>query len=272
MLFRESAPAHGDSFSHTVAGLRPWTQYEFSIRAHNPAGHTSSPWAAVTTKQAPPRGLAPPTVRHVKDQPSKVWVAWTPPSEPNGIIQSYRIQRNDVSFSFSFDPAILNYTDEGLLPFSAYRSDFYASKYAGIAWPGVIVFSCCSFFSFAIIACTSEGCVTSAHTNITTLEAPPGSVEPPRVDSFSSTSLDISWSKPLTQNGEATEYMLKLNNEQSYRGTRQSTVLSDLQPHTAYQLLLLACTNGGCTSSTPVSVVTEEAPPTNLPAPTLKVS
>lgn len=122
MLFRELSPAHSESFSYTVTGLRPWTHYEFSIRAHNPAGHTSSPWVTVTTKQAPPLGLAPPTVRHLKDQPSKLWVSWTPPVEPNGVLQSYRIQRNNVSFSFSFDPTVLNYTDEELLPFSTYRS------------------------------------------------------------------------------------------------------------------------------------------------------
>ncbi|TWW67416.1 Usherin Usher syndrome type IIa protein [Takifugu flavidus] len=246
VLFRESSPAHSESFSYTVTGLRPWTRYEFSIRAHNPAGHTSSPWVTVTTKQAPPLGLAPPTVRHLKDQPSKVWVSWTPPVEPNGVLQSYRIQRNNVSFSFSFDPTVLNYTDEELLPFSKY--------------------------SFAIIACTSEGCITSGHTNITTLEAPPASVEPPRVNSFTSTSIDISWNKPLTQNGEVTEYLLKLNNQESYRGTDQNTVLSGLRPHTTYQLILLACTSGGCTTSTPISTVTDEAPPTDLPAPNLKVT
>lgn len=140
----------------------------------------------------------------------------------------------------------------------------------GLVWFFFFV-SCSSFCSFAIIACTSEGCITSAHTTITTLEAPPATVEPPRLDSVSSSSMDISWSKPLTQNGEVTEYMLQLNNEQSYRGTDQNTVLSDLQPHTAYQLVLIACTNGGCTTSTPISALTEEAPPTNLPAPTLKV-
>lgn len=273
MLFRESAPAHRDSFSYTVTGLRPWSQYEFSIRAHNPAGHTSSPWVAVTTKQAPPRGLAPPTVRYIKEQPSKVWVAWTPPSEPNGILQSYRIHRNNVSFSFSFDPTVLNYTDEDLLPFSTYRCVFFCLQ---IRWWCVArhhVFPPAVFsFSFAITACTSEGCITSAHTNITTLEAAPASVEPPTVDSFSSTSMDVSWSKPLTQTGDVTQYTLKLNNQPSYRGTNQNTVLSGLQPHTAYQLVLSACTNGGCTTSTPITVVTEEAPPTNLSAPTLKVN
>lgn len=128
VLFRESSPAHGQSFSYTVTGLQPWTQYEFSVRAHNPAGGTSSPWVTVTTKQAPPRGLAPPTARHLKDQPSKVWVSWTPPLEPNGVLQSYRIQRNNVSFSFSFDPTVLNYTDEDLLPFSTYRYVCFAPE------------------------------------------------------------------------------------------------------------------------------------------------
>lgn len=83
--------------------------------------------------------------------------------------------------------------------------------------------------------------------------------------------MDISWNKPLTQNGEVTEYLLKLNDQESYRGADQNTVLSGLQPHTAYQLILLACTSGGCTISTPISTVTDEAPPTDLPAPHLKV-
>lgn len=97
-------------------------------------------------------------------------------------------------------------------------------------------------------------------------------MEPPTVTSFTSTSMDISWSKPLTQNGEVTEYLLKLNDQESYRGAEQHAVLADLRPHASYQLVLLACTSGGCTASTPVSTVTEEAPPTDLPAPILKVT
>ncbi|XP_039982949.1 usherin [Xiphias gladius] len=246
VLFRESSPQQTDTFSYIVTGLRPWTQYEFSVRTHNPAGHTSSPWVTVTTRQAPPRGLAPPTVNHLQGRPSEVLVSWTPPLEPNGVLQSYRIQRNNVSFSFSFDPTVLSYTDEDLLPFSTY--------------------------SYSVIACTSEGCTTSPHTNITTLEAPPATVEAPTVDTITSNSMNISWSKPLTQNGEVTEYVLKLNNEEVYRGRHINAVLSDLQPHTSYQLVLLACTSGGCTTSGTMSAVTEEAPPTGLAAPTLKVT
>lgn len=123
VLFRESSPHHADTFSYTVTGLRPWTQYEFSVRTHNPAGHTRSPWITVTTRQAPPRGLAAPTVRN--RHPGEVLVSWTPPLEPNGVLQSYRIQKNNVSFSFSFDPTVLSYTDEDVLPFSTYRYCFH---------------------------------------------------------------------------------------------------------------------------------------------------
>lgn len=121
VLFRESAPQEAETFSYTVTGLRPWSQYDFSIQTHNPAGHTQSPWTTVTTRQAPPYGLAPPTVTHIPDHPSKVLVSWTAPVEPNGVLQSYRLKRNNVSFSFSFDPTVLSYSDDDLVPFSDYR-------------------------------------------------------------------------------------------------------------------------------------------------------
>lgn len=73
------------------------------------------------------------------------------------------------------------------------------------------------------------------------------------------------------QNGQVTEYVLKLNNKEAYRGGDLNAALSYLQPHTSYQLVLLACTSGGCTASSSKTVVTEEAPPTHLAAPTLKV-
>ncbi|KAK1891508.1 Usherin, partial [Dissostichus eleginoides] len=250
VLFRESSPQHADSFSYTVTGLRPWTRYEFSVQTHNPAGHTLSPWVTVTTKQASPRGLAPPTVSHLQGQPSKVLVAWSPPLEPNGILQSYRIQRNNVSFSFSFDPTVLSYTDEDLLPFSTY--------------------------SYSIIACTSEGCINSPHTNITTLQAPPATVEAPAVDSITSNtctsggctssdrksvvtgeapptgfspptlkvtgpeSVEVSWSQPEHPNGIITGYELRRDGEVIYVGTETHYHDFTLLPSVEYSYVVRA--------------------------------
>lgn len=131
----------------------------------------------------------------------------------------------------------------------------------------------CFFFSYSysVTACTSEGCITSPQTKITTLEAPPAMVKVPNVDSIASDHINISWGKPPMQNGEVTEYVVKLNNKEAYRGRDLNTALSHLQPHTSYQLVLLVCTRGGCTTSNATIVVTQEAPPTHLAAPTLKV-
>lgn len=273
MLFREPSPQHSDTFSYTAAGLRPWTRYEFSVRAHNPAGFAHSPWLAVTTRQAPPRGLAPPAVSHVRGRPGDLSVSWTPPAEPNGVLQSYRIQRNNVSFSFSFDPTVVSYSDEDLRPFSEYR---YRTPHAVVclgvkharptSQPGPVLLP-----SYRVLACTSEGCIASPETNITTLEAPPDAVDAPTVDAIASDGLNVSWSAPLTENGALTEYVLTLDGREVYSGRGLQTALSELDPHTSYQLLLLACTSGGCTSSASVSAVTQEAPPAHLSAPTLKV-
>lgn len=125
--------------------------------------------------------------------------------------------------------------------------------------------------SYAIVACTSEGCVASPPANITTLEAPPAAVEAPTLRNVTSGGVDVSWSRPATQNGEVTEYVLQLDDREIYRGSELGVALSNLQPHTSYRLLLSACTSGGCTASSAVSVLTEEAPPTGLSAPVLKV-
>ena len=114
-------PGDPSSFSYTVGGLRPWTQYQFGVRAHNHAGHTLSPWVTVTTKQAPPSGLAAPSVTHLVERPNELLVSWAAPLEPNGVLLSYRVQRDGVGFPFSFDPSVTRHHDEDLAPFTAYR-------------------------------------------------------------------------------------------------------------------------------------------------------
>uniref|UniRef100_A0A8C1J3X3 Usherin n=1 Tax=Cyprinus carpio TaxID=7962 RepID=A0A8C1J3X3_CYPCA len=235
-----------NSFSYNMSGLLPWSRYKFRVRVSNAAGYTNSPWLTVQTKQAPPRGLAPPAVSHVEGKPNEVLVAWTPPLEPNGVLLTYRIQRDNVGFHFSFDSSVFNYTDVDLTAYTLY--------------------------SYAVIACTVAGCVTSEPTQIRTLEAAPANVEPPRVSDVTSYSLNVSWSVPSIQNGETVVYILKTGDEEVYRGKQLSAQVFDLQPHVSYILILVACTNGGCTASSPTSVLTREAPPSGMPAPSLKVT
>ncbi|XP_041108645.1 usherin [Polyodon spathula] len=245
ILFTEYS-TEKDTFLYNVTDLKAWTKYEFKIRSWNTAGYTDSSWIMVETKQAQPKGLAAPRVHHLEDNPHNLFITWTPPEEINGVLQYYRLQRDNITFPFSFDTATVNYTDEDLMAYTMY--------------------------SYAIIACTMGGCTTSLPATIRTLETAPSSVGLPKLITISATEINVSWSAPLIQNGEITKYTLLTNGEQRYTGKGLFSLISSLQPYTEYQFILIVCTNGGCTSSPPASARTHEAPPTNMRAPRLKVT
>ncbi|EMP31184.1 Usherin [Chelonia mydas] len=234
------------TFKYNDKGLQPWTRYEYKIRAWNSVGYTDSAWSVAKTSQAAPKGLATPRLTYVSDNPHKVLISWLSPEEPNGVLQSYRLHKNEVLYPFSFDATTFNYMDEDLQPYSVY--------------------------SYAIVACTVGGCSTSEPAKIQTLEAAPALVNPPSLQAISATQINASWSPPQIQNGEITKYILKLSDEEYYVGRGLSRLISNLQPCTQYDFTLVACTNGGCTSSVSQSVLTKEAPPLNMEAPTLRVT
>uniref|UniRef100_A0A8D0L665 Usherin n=1 Tax=Sphenodon punctatus TaxID=8508 RepID=A0A8D0L665_SPHPU len=242
-IFAEYNPG-SSTFIYNDNGLQPWTSYEYKIRAWNSVGYTDSSWSVVETSQAAPKGFAAPKLRNVSV--NKLFISWSSPEEPNGILQSYRLQRNDSLYPFSFDATTVSYTDEDLLPYSMY--------------------------SYAITACTMGGCSTSEPTSIRTLEAAPAIVNPPTLQAVSATQINASWSPPLIQNGEIKKYILKLNDEEYYAGKSLSRPVLNLQPFRQYDFTLIACTNGGCTSSQSQTAWTMEAPPQNLEAPRLLVT
>ncbi|XP_065144388.2 usherin [Paramisgurnus dabryanus] len=235
-----------NNFIYNMSGLKPWSRYKFRVRVSNVAGYTDSPWLMVHTRQAPPRGLAAPVISHIDGKPHELFVSWSPPLEPNGVVLTYRIQRDNIGYYFSFDSSVRNYTDVDLTAYTLY--------------------------SYTVVACTVAGCVTSSPTWIRTLEAAPANVESPVVSDITSHSLNVSWAVPSIQNGEIVIHILKVNDEEVYRGKRLSVQVFDLLPYVSYSLILTACTNGGCTSSPPISARTTEAPPSGMPAPTLKVT
>ncbi|XP_039386307.1 usherin [Mauremys reevesii] len=235
-----------NTFKYNDKGLQPWTRYEYKIRAWNSVGYTDSSWSVAKTSQAAPKGLATPRLTYVSVNPHKVLISWLSPEEPNGVLQSYRLQKNEVFYPFSFDATTFNYMDEDLQPYSVY--------------------------SYAIVACTVGGCSTSEPAKIQTLEAAPALVNPPSLQAISATQINASWSPPQIQNGEITKYILKLSDEEYYVGRGLSRLISNLQPCTQYDFTLVACTNGGCTSSISQSILTMEAPPLNMEAPRLLVT
>ncbi|NXU70580.1 USH2A protein, partial [Oreotrochilus melanogaster] len=234
-----------NTFMYNDKGLQPWTRYEYKIRTWNAAGYADSSWTAAKTSQTAPKGLTAPSLSLESVNPRKVLISWASPAQPNGILQSYRLLKNDTLYPFSFDAATFSYTDEDLLPYSMY--------------------------SYAIVACTMGGCSTSEPAVIQTLEAAPAFVEPPSLHAVSATQVNASWAPPQIQNGEITKYILKSNRGEYYPGKNLHMLVSNLQPYRQYDFALVACTAGGCTSSMSQSVMTMEAPPLNMEAPRLLV-
>lgn len=235
-----------NAFVYHAQHLQPWTTYEYKIRAWNSAGYTDSAWSAAKTSQASPEGMAAPMLTYIPQNPSKIWISWSFPEKSNGVLLSYKLQRNDIPYPFSFDASTFNYTDEGLLPYTEYN--------------------------YVIAACTLGGCCSSDHSRIQTLEAAPAIVSPPTLEGIRSTQINVSWSPPQIQNGEIIKYILKLNGDEQYVGKSLFTTVVNLQPYTKYDIKLVACTNGGCTVSASQSAWTMEAPPLNLDPPKLLVT
>lgn len=226
-------------------GLQPWRQYAYRICTWNSAGHTCSSWNVVRTLQAPPDGLSPPEITYVSMSPLQLLISWLPPQHSNGVIQSYRLQRNGL-FPASFNASTFSYTDSQLLPFSTY--------------------------SYAVLACTGGGCCTSEPTSITTPEAPPSGVSPPVLWVVSAHQINVSWSMPSIPNGKIVKYSLRCDGEEYPAGQGLTSLLSNLQPFTQYNVSLVACTDGGCTTSRAASTWTMEAPPENMGPPTLHIT
>ncbi|XP_040841245.1 usherin [Ochotona curzoniae] len=245
IVFTES-DTERDVFLYDDTGLQPWMLCEYRVCTWNSAGHVCSSWSAGRTSQAPPEGLSAPEISYVSVSPPKVLISWIPPEQPNGIIQSYRLQKNAVQYPFRFDAVTFNYTDEELLPFSTY--------------------------SYAVLACTSGGCSISKPTNLTTLEAAPTGLSPPTLRTLSASQINASWSPPLIQNGKITEYVLRGDGKEYLAGQGLYLLVSDLRPYTQYNFSLIACTNGGCTASESNSAWTTEAPPEDMDPPTLQVT
>lgn len=235
-----------DSWAYNDTGLQPWRQYAYRICTWNSAGHTCSSWTGVRSLQAAPEGLSPPEISYVSMNPPKLLISWIPPQHSNGVIQSYRLQRNGVPHPLSFNASTFNYTDRQLLPFSTY--------------------------SYAVLACTSGGCCTSRTNAITTPEAPPSGVSPPVLWAIGASQINVSWSPPSVQNGKIAKYVLRCNGQEYMAGQGLSFLIPNLQPFTQYNISLVACTNGGCTASQTASTQTMEAPPENMDPPILQVT
>ena len=157
-------------FRYTDVGLKPYTRYEYKIRAVNSAGNGDSDWTTVETKQAKPAAVDTPTVTQVDAK--TLLVRWVKPAQPNGVISFYFVERNA---STVHKGAELSFTDRNRQPFTVY--------------------------SYTVSACTGGGCTESAPGYGKTAEAAPEQVAPPVMTALSDIAIKADWTEPGKPNG-----------------------------------------------------------------------
>lgn len=235
----------GFSFTYTDMGLRPYTEYQYSIKSTNVISSVQSPWQTIFTEQAPPQGVASPVVEYIPDSIDRLKITWSPPTRSNGVIQSYQLQRNN-SVPLSFDTNDkFEYVDSILLPYT--------------------------FYSYTITVCTAGGCTASPPTILRTVESPPAKVDSPNLEAVSSNAIKATWVPLGQESGQVTKYQLTMDSSVVYSGVNTEHIQIGLTPYKLYSFSLTACTRGGCTKSGEVSGRPLDDVPTGLEKPKLNV-
>jgi len=223
------------------SSLNPFTFYEYAIRAINSGGEVVGSFAIVQTPQGIPDGIPRPSLTAVSS--SEVRVLWNDPITPNGIITEYRIVRNGSVIRSTLDTLL---ADANLMPFTDY--------------------------TYSITACTIAGCGTGPVEIVKTMEAAPSGVSHPMLTALSNSSIRIEWVPPIMPNGIITMYTVTVLHDMINITTLENDItVQNLLPFTLYQVIILACTQAGCTLSMPSQIRTLEGIPRLIDPPQLLV-
>lgn len=185
-----------------------------------------------------PIGVQPPLT--ISQTSSSLTFMILPPTQPNGVIVSYRLYINGVVLTLNSSQQIANVFN--LSPFTSYE--------------------------FHIEACTTTGCANSSINSSMTLSAMPAVLNPPTFNPLSPTSISISWNTPVNPNGVILYYslvQLTVNGEVIiFNGTNLQYIVTNLSPNTNYSFKVIAYNSVGSVSSNISTVLTPEGVPDQL--------
>lgn len=234
----------GLAFSFNDMNLVADTQYFYTVEAVNGGGSVESSLSYFRTVPDLAE-VIPPSVTVLG--PTSLYVNWTEPSRPNGVVTGYMLFINDAQVVSGI---VFEFTADNLTPFTVY--------------------------SLYLLVCNQAGCASSINVTAVTDQAPPMGVAPPTLFVLGPTAIQVSWSPPLAPNGVITAYEVRrriFNNpfSETVQHFGSSSVLSfpnsGLQPFTRYEYRLRVHNPAGSTFSVWVSSVTLEDTPDGVGLP-----
>ena len=244
-LSQEMVIFNGSHLQATVSQLTPNTVYYFKVKAYNLAGSVSSNSSFVTTPEDIPDQIVPPTLTVINS--TSLYVTWQEPLQPNGQIINYTLVQDGVII---FAGLQFNYTVTNLQPFTEY--------------------------SYAIQACTEQGCSTSSQSTARTTEAIPDGYVAPTVTATTAQSTTITITEVVHPNG-VVYYILVVTGEFLLSNTpsgRLSSVesrtvfnssivddvtITNLIPYSQYEVQLVITNLAGSLYGEPFNFTTAQA-------------
>ena len=159
--------------------LVPYTSYAYYILTSSVHGSTRSAPVTYRTKAGAPVGSL--NLSYISPVSSdSVTLTWASPSNRSGPIEKYILScapLHGVQPCSPYEGPETTATIWNLLPFTKYR--------------------------FAVQACTIGGCLHSTPLIVTTAQAAPRRLGPPKVRKISSTELHVEWAPPMEPNGRS---------------------------------------------------------------------
>ena len=244
-LSQEMVVFNGSHLQATVSHLTPNTVYYFKVKAYNIAGSVSSNSSFVTTPEDIPDQIIPPTVTVINSR--SLHVTWQEPLRPNGQIINYTLLQNGAVI---FGGLQFNYTVTNLQPFTEY--------------------------SYAIQACTEQGCGTSSQSTARTAEDIPDGYVAPIVPTITAQSATIAVTEVGHPNGivyyilvVTGEFLLaktpsgRLSSVES-RTVFNSSIVGDITiasliPYSQYEVQLVVTNSAGSLYGEPFNFTTAQA-------------
>lgn len=184
-----------DVLSFTNQGVNPFTTYEYQLVVYNSIGSTESEFVQVTTLEAPPTGLYPPTFPVI--MATHVTISWSEPTNPNGILLQYelllfyRLLLGELMSAVTVPSNTTQFNITGLEPNTIYE--------------------------FKVRVPNGAGSGDSDFELVQTAESSPEDLGPLILVTKVSESLTLTWNSPGKPNGVITSYALFLNGEEEHR-------------------------------------------------------
>ncbi|XP_028616049.1 usherin isoform X2 [Grammomys surdaster] len=242
-------------FTDDTETLKPFTLYEYRVRAWNSKGVVDSTWSSVQTPEAPPQDLSAPWAQATSAH--SALLNWTQPEAPNGLISQYHViyqERPDAATAAPSSSTVHAFTVMG----TSHQANLF----------GLEPFTT---YHIGVVAVNSAGKVSSPWTLIKTLESAPSGLMNFTVEQRENgQALLLQWSEPVRTNGLIKTYNIFSDGLLEYSGLGLQFLFRRLAPFTLYTLTLEACTAAGCAHSVPQPVWTEAAPPDSQMPPTIQ--